>query len=95
VQSGHPNYATLSQLLAFRIDRLKIDGRYVSRLGRASSGAIIVLVILGLANEFGFATTGEGIEDVEQPSGPKAHGCQAAQGHFFNSCACGQNYESI
>jgi EAL domain-containing protein (putative c-di-GMP-specific phosphodiesterase class I) len=76
-------YATLSQLLAFRFDRLKIDRRFVSRLGKESSGAIIVRAILGLANEFGLATTAEGIEDLEQLAALKAHGCQAGQGHFF------------
>jgi EAL domain-containing protein (putative c-di-GMP-specific phosphodiesterase class I) len=76
-------YATLSQLLAFQIDRLKIDRRFVSRLGKESNSAIIVRAILGLANEFGLATTAEGIEDVEQLAALKAHGCQAGQGHFF------------
>jgi EAL domain-containing protein (putative c-di-GMP-specific phosphodiesterase class I) len=76
-------YATLSQLLAFRIDRLKIDRRFVRRLGKESSSAIIVRAILGLANEFGLATTAEGIEDLEQLAALKAHGCQAGQGHFF------------
>jgi EAL domain-containing protein (putative c-di-GMP-specific phosphodiesterase class I) len=76
-------YATLSQLLALRIDRLKIDRRFVSRLGKESSSAIIVRAILGLANEFGLATTAEGIEDHEQLAALKATGCQAGQGHFF------------
>jgi EAL domain-containing protein (putative c-di-GMP-specific phosphodiesterase class I) len=76
-------YATLSQLLAFQIDRIKIDRRFVSRLGKESSSAIIVRAILGLANEFELATTGEGIEDLEQLAILKAHGCKAGQGHFF------------
>jgi EAL domain-containing protein (putative c-di-GMP-specific phosphodiesterase class I) len=77
-------YATLSQLLAFQIDRLKIDRRFVRRLGNESSSAIIVRAILGLANEFGLATTGEGIEDLEQLAALKANGCKAGQGHFFS-----------
>jgi EAL domain-containing protein (putative c-di-GMP-specific phosphodiesterase class I) len=76
-------YATLSQLLAFRIDRIKIDRRFVSRLGNESGSAIIVRAILGLANEFGLATTAEGIEDLDQLAALKANGCKAGQGHFF------------
>ena len=76
-------YSTLSQLLAFRIDRLKIDRRFVSRLGKESSSEIIVRAILGLASEFGLATTAEGIEDLMQLAALKAHGCQAGQGHLF------------
>lgn len=76
-------YATLSQLLAFRIDRLKIDRRFVSRLGKEENSAIIVRAILGLANEFGLATTAEGIEDLEQLAALKAIGCTAGQGHLF------------
>jgi EAL domain-containing protein (putative c-di-GMP-specific phosphodiesterase class I) len=76
-------YATLSQLLAFRIDRIKIDRRFVSRLCKESSSAIIVRAILGLATEFELATTAEGIEDLEQLVALKANGCNAGQGHFF------------
>jgi EAL domain-containing protein (putative c-di-GMP-specific phosphodiesterase class I) len=76
-------YATLSQLLAIQIDRLKIDRRFVRKLGKESSSAIIVRAILEPANEFGLATTAEGIEDLEQLATLKAHGCQAGQGHFF------------
>lgn len=50
-------YATLSQLLSFRIDRIKIDRRFVSRLGKENNSAIIIRAILGLAHEFGLSTT--------------------------------------
>jgi EAL domain-containing protein (putative c-di-GMP-specific phosphodiesterase class I) len=76
-------YATLSQLLAFQIDRIKIDRRFVNRLGKESSSAIIVRAILGLASEFELATTAEGIENLEQLATLKANGCTAGQGYIF------------
>src|SRR5262249_44923460 len=76
-------FATLSQLLSFRIDRIKIDRRFVSELGKETNGAIIVRAILGLADEFGLSTTAEGIENVDQLRALKVNGCKNGQGHLF------------
>jgi EAL domain-containing protein (putative c-di-GMP-specific phosphodiesterase class I) len=76
-------YATLSQLLSFRIDRIKIDRRFVSKLGMESNSAIIVRAILGLADEFGLSTTAEGIENIDQIRVLRANGCKNGQGHLF------------
>jgi hypothetical protein len=78
------NYeATLSQLLSFQLDRIKIDRSFVDRLGKSNDSAIIVRAILGLANGFGLAATAEGIEDAEQLATLKANGCQEGQGYLF------------
>jgi diguanylate cyclase (GGDEF)-like protein len=76
-------YATLSQLLSFQLDRIKIDRSFVDRLGKSNDSAIIVRAILGLANGFGLAATAEGIEDAEQLATLKANGCQEGQGYLF------------
>ena len=59
-------YATLTQLLSFHLDKIKIDRSFVSRLNQSGDSLVIVRAILGLAKGFGLMMTAEGIEDAEQ-----------------------------
>jgi predicted signal transduction protein with EAL and GGDEF domain len=77
-------YATLSQLLSFRLDKIKIDRSFVSRLNTNEEGRVIVRAILGLATGFGLTTTAEGVEDTEQLIYLKANGCTEGQGYLFS-----------
>jgi predicted signal transduction protein with EAL and GGDEF domain len=77
-------YSTLSQLLSFRLDKIKIDRSFVSRLNESNDGQVIVGAILGLAKGFGLTTTAEGIEDFEQLAYLKANGCTEGQGYLFS-----------
>jgi diguanylate cyclase (GGDEF)-like protein len=77
-------YSTLSQLLSFRLDKIKIDRSFVSRLNESNDGQVIVRAILGLAKGFGLTTTAEGIEDSVQLAYLKANGCTEGQGYLFS-----------
>ena len=77
-------YATLSQLLSFRLDKIKIDRGFVSRLNKSNDGQVIVRAILGLAKGFGLTTAAEGVEDAEQLTYLKANGCTEGQGYLFS-----------
>lgn len=74
-------YATLSQLLSFHLDKIKIDRSFVARL---ESSQVIVRAILGLAKGFGLTTTAEGVEDAGQLAYLKANGCTEGQGYLFS-----------
>jgi diguanylate cyclase (GGDEF)-like protein len=77
-------YSTLSQLLSFRLDKIKIDRSFVSRLNESNDSQVIVRAILGLAKGFGLTTTAEGIEDAMQLAYLKANGCTEGQGYLFS-----------
>jgi diguanylate cyclase (GGDEF)-like protein len=77
-------YATLSQLLSFRLDKIKIDRSFVSRLGESDDSKVIVRAILGIAKGFGLTTTAEGVENAEQRGYLKANGCTEGQGYLFS-----------
>jgi diguanylate cyclase (GGDEF)-like protein len=77
-------YSTLSQLLSFRLDKIKIDRSFVSRLNESNDGRVIVRAILGLATGFGLMTTAEGVEDAGQLEYLKANGCTQGQGYLFS-----------
>jgi diguanylate cyclase (GGDEF)-like protein len=76
-------YATLTQLLSFHLDKIKIDRSFVSRLDQSGDSLVIVRAILGLAKGFGLTTTAEGIEDAEQLARLKEIGCAEGQGYLF------------
>lgn len=69
-------YATLSQLLSFHLDKIKIDKSFVSLLANSQNSQEIVRAILGLAKGLGMRTTAEGVEDAGQlfSQGQRAHG---------------------
>ena len=77
-------YATLSQLLSFHLDKIKIDRSFVSRLDKSKDSQVIVRAILGLAKGFGLTTTAEGVEDAGQLAYLKANGCTEGQGYLFS-----------
>jgi diguanylate cyclase (GGDEF)-like protein len=77
-------YATLSQLLSFHLDKIKIDRSFVSGLEKSAEGRVIIRAILGLAKGFGLTTTAEGIEDSEQLAYLKTNGCTEGQGYLFS-----------
>ena len=76
-------YATMSQLLAFRFDKIKIDRSFVNNLGTDGDSEVIVRAIIGLANGLGLTTTAEGIETGVQLADLRAHGCTEGQGYLF------------
>jgi diguanylate cyclase (GGDEF)-like protein len=76
--------ATLSQLLSFHLDKIKIDRSFVSRLDNSEDGHVIVRAILGLAKGFGLTTTAEGVENAGQLAYLKANGCTEGQGYLFS-----------
>jgi EAL domain-containing protein (putative c-di-GMP-specific phosphodiesterase class I) len=88
-------YATLSQLLSFRLDRIKIDRSFVERLGKDVESDTIVRAILGLAKGFGLATTAEGIEDADQLASLKINGCLEGQGYLFGKAIPANQVEAL
>lgn len=78
-------YATLSQLLSFQFDKIKIDKSFVSRLAGNRNGEVIIRAIIGLATGFGLKTTAEGVEDDTQLSFLRSCDCAEGQGYLFSA----------
>ena len=76
-------YSTLSQLLSFRLDKIKFDRSFVAP-SMKNDAQVIVRAILGLAKGFGLKTTAEGVEDAGQLAYLKADGCTEGQGYLFS-----------
>ena len=76
-------YASLSYLVQFHPDSLKIDKTFVQRVGEDSMNFAIVAAIVGLAHSLGLTVVAEGIETTQQLSLLRDLACDQAQGFLF------------
>ncbi|MGC2447837.1 MAG: EAL domain-containing protein [Candidatus Sulfotelmatobacter sp.] len=77
-------YSSLSRLRGFRVDTLKIDRIFVSRMDSDSETHEIVRIIVMLAHHLGLEVVAEGVETEAQLSLLKDLGCERAQGYLFS-----------
>jgi len=77
-------YSSMSYLLSFPFDKIKIDRKFVAELARRNECAAIVGAVSSLARTLNITTTAEGVETPEQLALLKAAGCVLAQGHLFD-----------
>jgi len=76
-------YSSLGYLHRFRIDALKIDRSFVSRLEVDPENREIVRTIVTLAQNLGMALVAEGVETPGQREYLAELGCDAMQGYLF------------
>jgi diguanylate cyclase (GGDEF)-like protein len=76
-------YASLTHLLNFPVDIIKIDKSFVDRLSKGSTGEVIIRALLNIAGGLGMRTVAEGVETPEQALQLQRLGCGLAQGYLF------------
>jgi diguanylate cyclase (GGDEF)-like protein/PAS domain S-box-containing protein len=77
-------YSSLSYLRSFPFDKIKIDRSFVHNVAQNEDSMAIVRAVTGLGSSLGMATTGEGVETMEESSYLKSQGCTEAQGFLFS-----------
>lgn len=76
-------FSTMSTLVRFSFDKLKIDSSFVKESVHRRESAAVVRGIVALAREIGMPTTAEGIETQEQLDFVRLCGCTHAQGYLL------------
>lgn len=76
-------YSSLSHLLRFKFDVLKIDRDFVANLDDKPESPMIVTSVVSLARSLGMQVVGEGIETPAQHRFLASAGCNALQGYLF------------
>ncbi|MGC3972621.1 MAG: EAL domain-containing protein [Pirellulales bacterium] len=77
-------YSSLSYLQNFKIDTLKIDRSFISRIGSSHDSEEIVRTIIALAHNLGIEVVAEGIEDDGQHDHLRMLGCESGQGYRYS-----------
>ncbi|HEY1676600.1 MAG TPA: EAL domain-containing protein [Candidatus Sulfotelmatobacter sp.] len=77
-------YSSLSRLQSFRVDTLKVDRAFVSRIDTDRETHEIVRIIVMLAHSLGLHVVAEGVETPTQLDLLRQLGCENAQGYLFS-----------
>ena len=77
-------YSSLTFLTRVRVDEVKVDRSFVSRMAESPEATAIVQTIVELARQLRLRVVAEGVETAEQRAVLTRLGCDSAQGyHFF------------
>jgi diguanylate cyclase (GGDEF)-like protein/PAS domain S-box-containing protein len=88
-------YSSLGYLHRFRIDALKIDRSFISRLELDPENREIVRTIVTLAQNLNIALVAEGVETPGQREYLAGLGCDAMQGFLFSGALCPAEAEQL
>ncbi len=87
--------SSLSYLRRFSVDQLKIDRCFVSGSSEDTDDWAVVAAIIGLADNLGVESVGEGVETADQLTELIRLGCDQAQGFHVAPPASGPNLEEF
>jgi diguanylate cyclase (GGDEF)-like protein len=77
-------FASLTHLLSFPVDVIKIDRSFVDRLGSDQPSEVVVRAILEIARKLDMRVIAEGIETSQQVAMLRQFGCLMGQGYLFS-----------
>jgi diguanylate cyclase (GGDEF)-like protein len=78
-------YASLSSLLAFGFDKLKIDRSFIEGMMEQSERREIVQAMLRLATRLGISSVAEGVQTTEQLQWLRTEGCTEVQSFMLGA----------
>jgi EAL domain-containing protein (putative c-di-GMP-specific phosphodiesterase class I) len=77
-------YSSLSYLVQYPFDTLKIDRSFIDGLPGEDRQWAVVQAILGMAAALGYRVVAEGVETIAQADLLARHGCGQAQGYLYS-----------
>jgi diguanylate cyclase (GGDEF)-like protein len=78
-------YSSLSYLSRFKVDKIKIDQSFTSRLGDSTDATAIVQAVVRLGHAMGLTVSAEGVETDQQRTLLEVAGCNELQGFLFSA----------
>jgi diguanylate cyclase (GGDEF)-like protein len=77
-------FSSLSYLLRFPFDKIKIDRSFVAGLPERGESLAIISAILGMGRNLGITIAAEGVESAAQLEVLRGKGCNEVQGFLFS-----------
>ena len=75
-------YASISYLLRFPFDKIKIDRSFVKDLNQVAAANAVVHALIGLGRRIGMCASAEGVETSSQIEYLREEGCEEVQGFY-------------
>lgn len=88
-------YASISYLLRFPFDKIKIDRSFVQGLDRMAEANAVVHALIGLGRSIGMRASAEGVETTAQIEHLRNEGCEEVQGFYFSRPAVANNIGNL
>lgn len=88
-------FSSLGHLQQFKVDRIKIDRRFIFGVDRPTNDQAIVEAIVRLAHTTNLKTTAEGVETEEQADYLRTIGCTDLQGYLLGRPVSGPEVELL
>ena len=88
-------FSSLSHLVGFPIDSIKIDRSFISSIGNDVRRSELVLGLVNLARTLHLQVIAEGIEEAGQLDFLRSIGCEQGQGYFFARPLVGREMEEL
>lgn len=76
-------FASLTHLLDFPVDIIKIDRSFIAAAQSSAKSSVIVEAMVGIANRLGMKIIAEGIETQAQAEWLQSMGCRLGQGFLY------------
>jgi diguanylate cyclase (GGDEF)-like protein/PAS domain S-box-containing protein len=87
-------FSSLSHLVHFPIDTLKIDQSFVQDIGGPQAG-VVIAAVLAMAHRLRLSVTAEGVETREQEEFLRTEGCDRFQGYRFSRPLTPEAFEAL
>ena len=76
-------YSSMTRLLDLKVDKLKIDARFIECIGQPHFNPALLELMISLASRLGVKSVAEGVQTLEQVVWLRQAGCQMLQGDFY------------
>jgi EAL domain-containing protein (putative c-di-GMP-specific phosphodiesterase class I) len=84
-------YASISYLLRFPFDKIKIDRSFIQGLDQMSEANAVVHALIGLGRSIGMRASAEGVETPAQIEHLRKEGCEEVQGFYYGEPVLAQH----
>jgi len=88
-------FSSLSYIMKFAADILKIDKSFISNLATSSSNTAITIAIINMAHSLNLKVIAEGVETNEQLEFLKLQNCNEMQGYLFSKPVPAVEFEKM
>ena len=88
-------YSTLYHLRNIKLDKIKIDRRFVDHLGSEFDATMVISALVGLGHGLGLTIAADGIENHRQQHSLVRAGCEVGQGALFSELLSAADANSL
>lgn len=88
-------YSSLNALKDIRVDKLKLDMKFLAEDDIGERGKIILSSVVAMTHRLGIRVIAEGVETKEQAEMLRSFGCRQMQGYYFSRPMPEAEYENL